>query len=99
MKENLDKAWEQGIDRETVWSHRGVGIQVCTATTPELAAEIVQAVNSYTALLNALKEVVANHCPNEKMFCGTCSPAREVIALAEKGSAIMRDETEGIVAI
>ncbi len=34
-------------------------------------------------LLAALKAVVANHCGNEKMFCSTCSPAREVIAKAE----------------
>lgn len=34
-------------------------------------------------LLAALKATVANHCPNDKMFCGSCSPARAVIAKAE----------------
>jgi len=34
-------------------------------------------------LLAALKAVVENHCGNDKLFCSTCTPARDVIAKAE----------------
>ena len=34
-------------------------------------------------LLHALKGVIANHCANDKIFCGTCTDARRVIAKAE----------------
>lgn len=31
----------------------------------------------------ALKEVIATHCPDDKFFCGACSPARDVLALVD----------------
>lgn len=34
-------------------------------------------------LLAALKEVIANHCGNDKLFCGSCTDARRMIAKAE----------------
>ena len=37
------------------------------------------------ALVAALKAVIANHCPNEALFCSTCTPARKLIATVEGG--------------
>ena len=42
-------------------------------------------------LLAALKAVIANHCPNDRVFCGSCSAARDIIAKAEGRSP----ETQG----
>jgi hypothetical protein len=34
-------------------------------------------------LLDALRASVGNHCPDDKMFCSTCTPARALIAYIE----------------
>lgn len=41
---------------------------------------IVKAVNCHQELVDALKASIANHCPNDAFFCGTCSPARKLLA-------------------
>lgn len=35
-------------------------------------------------LVEALRSVITNHCPNDKFFCGTCSPARKLLAAIER---------------
>ena len=52
---------------------------------------IVRACNAHDDLLAALKTVIANHCPNDRVFCGSCSAARDIIAKAEGRSP----ETQG----
>ncbi len=36
-------------------------------------------------IADALERCISAHCPDDKMFCGTCSPARELLA-ALKGT-------------
>lgn len=35
------------------------------------------------ALRTALQACISTHCPNEKVFCGACSPARELLKSLE----------------
>ena len=34
-------------------------------------------------LVKHLRAVIQNHCPNEKLFCSTCGPARALLERLE----------------
>lgn len=43
-------------------------------------------------LVEALENVVESHCPNERLFCGSCTPARRVVVEARAELANGRAE-------
>lgn len=47
------------------------------------ATLLVTAINNYEALKTSLKTCIENHCPNDKLFCGSCTPARELLKTLE----------------
>lgn len=55
-----------------VWANGGWGFY----SESELAAETEFLED---ALRDALEKCIKGHCPNDKMFCGSCSPGRELL--------------------
>lgn len=75
--------------RMSVWGPISEGKQsgewVAKDIRPANAAFIVRAVNAHEALVEALERTVAAHCPDDKMFCSTCSSARALLHTLSRG--------------
>jgi hypothetical protein len=58
-------------------------IQFSSSMSEDEAAADARLIAAAPDLLATLRAVIANHCPNDSVFCSTCTRARAVIAKAE----------------
>lgn len=71
-----DRFWEC-----TIVSVDGIVARSVGASEQESVAN-ARVIAAAPQLLTALEASVANHCPEDKFYCSTCSPARKLIAEA-----------------
>lgn len=90
-------------DESVAKAKRGVSIASAGCAQPDIHTMAVyeqdeleanaRLIAAAPALYEAVKAVIASHCPNDKMFCGSCSPAREVLAYIDQPTEGQATET------